>query len=290
MSKKSNINGRCLEYYLTSSLIKNRKINIQPTIYTQEAQKRDICKLNDLNIQKKQRFERQATKFTDWVIETVIDKNYEYEVARTKDNDIGVDDIKIFNTSSNYLFSIKNNNESYKHQRSPSLLQSIGFNKNTYEDILYRKKYENLKFSIFKEIGKTKDKKITYAELGQEFIFKRIYSVILGLIYETYKPYQNNKYSAQHLFNFLTGGNGHFKCNFQENKKESIKILDFTGIPSTDSFICNLNNDSHMNIAFSNNWIFDLRLHNADKIIPDSLSLKFDTKCLMNPDINSFKI
>lgn len=285
MSATSNDHGRALECLLVSTIIDEFK-NISQTKNCARCQQRDLSKVNSLDDNLKTNMSKGIEIIISW-LKSLIDIKHLYHIDRLDDlaavkgdvSDISLIDLS---TKKTYNFSIKHNHDATKHQRLPSLMQSLGFEKNSKEDKDYRKSYKKTKEDILKKIKALFPNTTKYNEIKKinpSYIDDNIYNEMCQLYIENLNKYLN-KSTAQSLFKFLIGNVGFYKCI---NYSKYVEIVDFTKITLPSFYKLEQIDNSHISIIFDNGFIFNLRLHSASEKYA-SLSLKFDTRLVELPD------
>ena len=292
MPSTSNDHGRAFEHIVVNQLLQDCN-NLEQTDNCVRCQLRDIEKVNELDDILKANMLRGGYIISN-LIQNLLIPSYEYKIDRLDDTvamEGDVTDIRIYSEEHNlyYNFSIKHNYKATKHQRIPSLMQALGFEKGSGEDVSYRQEYKKIKNYILADIHTNFPDATKYDEIKSQnstYIDEKIYKE-LCTFYMTSIIHYSNITTIQKLFKFLVGNIGFYKCiNFPKH----VEILDFTHIQlPTEYRICSSNN-SHIKIGFNNGFVLDMRLHSASKVF-SGLSLKFDTEIINLPDaVNITKI
>lgn len=285
MPTTSNDHGRAFECIVVNQLLQDCE-NLEQTDNCIRCQTRDIEKINELDNNVKSDMFEGGVIISNW-IKNLLSSQYVYKIDRFDDTaamEGDVTDICIYNEQYDicHNFSIKHNHNATKHQRIPALMQALGFEKGSEEDILYRREYENIKNSILVDVNNNFPNATEYNEIKSQnptYIDEKIYKKLCTFYMNSIKSYLDTSV-IQSLFKFLVGNVGFYKCI---NYSKFVEIMDFTHIQlPTECNIC-LNSNSHIRIAFNNGFVLDMRLHSASSAFA-GLSLKFDTQIINIPD------
>lgn len=285
MPSTSNDHGRAFECMLVDCLLHDF-LNLNQTENCIRCQLRDREKIAALSTDIRHDMLNGSQIISNWII-SILNTHTTYEIDRLDDTAamVGdVTDICIYNNQQHkrYNFSVKYNHNATKHQRIPALMQALGFEKNSREDILYRQRYENIKNNILAEIAHSFPGAEQYSEIKSQnptYIDEKIYFP-LCTFYKNSINDNLNRETLQNLFKFLVGNVGFYKCI---NFPRYVEIMDFTNISIPTECRIYLNNNSHIRIEFNNGFILDMRLHTASSSF-SGLSLKFDTQILEYPE------
>ena len=156
---------------------------------------------------------------------------------------------------------------------SGSLIQQIGILKNSEEDIIYRKKLNDIYRNFHNEIEKLKPVPSLFNEV-EDLKYPKIYNPVCSLVSQTINKYKDSSILSNHYQKFLIGNTDFYKIIVE---KESVDIIKYCNIPSS----------SRMSSTFSKNYIFldfhngikmIMRLHTASSRITKNISLKFDSQ------------
>ena len=197
MSTTSNDHGRAFEYMVVNQLLQDCD-NLEQTDNCIRCQIRDIKKINELDNNVKLDMSDGSRVISNW-IKNLLNSQYIYKIDRLDDTiamEGDVTDICIYNEQCNicHNFSIKHHHNATKHQRIPALMQALGFEKGSKEDMHYRQEYESIKNSILADIRSNFHNVTEYNEIKSQnptFIDKKIY-YRLCRFYKEFILWQNN--------------------------------------------------------------------------------------------------
>lgn len=285
MPSTSNDHGRAFECILVKDITQTFPL-ISQTSNCLRCQHRDEEKISELDITLKEDMLRGSHVITNWLTH-LLSKNESYIIDRLDDNvamEGDVTDICIHKATEDekYNLSVKHNHNATKHQRIPALMQAMGFEKGSSQDLEYRREYEEIKADILANIHDRFPHATLFRQIKSQdntYIDQNIYSRLCSFYRDSIIRYSNNS-TIQNLFKFLVGNVGFYKfINFPGY----VEIMNFTEIelPSTCNIV--LRNNSHIGIEFNNGFTLDMRLHSASSRF-SGLSLKFDTQIESLPE------
>lgn len=172
--------------------------------------------------------------------------------------------------------SIKHQHEALKHPRLSRVPNWINVT-----DIRIKNEYKEKLNSIWDNIilfaEEIKKGAITFKELDdvdKDFRFKKIYSPLCNHVMNFLINNITNSKQVKNLFFFMVGSSEFFKII---DYKDSIKILDFSGIVSPTKVAISHPQDHYLYMDFNNRWLLSFRLHTASSRIKER-SIKFDVK------------
>lgn len=188
----------------------------------------------------------------------------------------------------NYILnlSIKNNHFALKHQRPPSLMQQLGYEKGSPEDEEYRTGLREV-YAIFnreaqdfyvQEAGEPMPPTVNFRDLisyDENFIDNHLYEHVCNYVFLTLQRELANQDKCQHFFRFLVGETNFTKLILLNDR---VEVANFYEIPMPTSCIVQRIDHSYIHLSFNNEWQLSLRLHTAASAIGNTPSLKFDTQ------------
>ena len=279
----SDRNGRALEYSIVKHLFTRYKVKLTPQAIKDQG--RDEHKFDELPLKLKKIFIDSSVKIGGWLSENwEINGNILLDrLGDDKAKEGDVTDIRlIFPDKSRINLSIKHNHDAVKHQRPGALAQQCGFPKKSTIDKEYRLAFRNVKELFLCDADKINPNAITFNDLrnvDSDFIFKSLYNPVCNLVEDFINEHCNDEEHSKHLFCFLVGTINFYKVIVT---KELVKILAFSDIPLPKSVTATQTSDHYVDLLFSNEWKFSMRLHTASSGI-SGVSLKFDTRAANAP-------
>ena len=287
----SNKNGRALEYVIVEKIYEENKVNCICTNRTKNDNNRDYSKFINLTDDLKSDFVFASEKIYTWLQNKYNLKNNTFEIDRLPDTDgkknSNPTDISIKLNNQLINLSIKHNHKATKHQRPASAAQHLGIKKGNELDLDHRLRIKlkcNQFFKTIKKINANFEKFKEIKEYDSRLITHHLYRPICDEVVRLYSQSKDDPKCVNNLFRFLVGDRNFFKLRVK-NKKTY--LIDFSNIEDPSSFIIKTIDDSHIEIKFNNNWIFNMRLHTASSRIEgcekNCCSLKFDTHLSNDP-------
>lgn len=181
--------------------------------------------------------------------------------------------------------SIKNNHHALKHQRPPSLMQQLGFGKNSNQDLEYRRGLLSIYADFHKEAKKLVPAAVNFRDLDRissGFIADTLYRPVCAYVARALTAYMDIESCCHTFFTFLVGNTDYTKVILSRGRLE---IEEYNAIqkPRRCCVSFESTRPNYVFLDFDNNWRLSLRLHTAASAISDTPSLKFDTQAISTP-------
>ena len=286
MINVSDQHGRALEYIITKTM--QTRFHAVLSVQTQSAQSRDEDKFHQLPCDLSQDFLDASLRLVS------ILQSWGYQLdgcnlERLPDSaaEAGdVTDIRIFLRDGRTInLSIKNNHHALKHQRPPSLMQQLGFDKNTNQDLEYRQGLLRIYADFHREAKQLLPTAVNFRDLdaiSSGFIADTLYRPVCAYVARVLTSYMNIELCCQNFFSFLVGNINYTKVILSRGRLE---IEEYNAIqrPRRCCVSHTSTRPSYLILSFDNNWTLSLRLHTAASAISDLPSLKFDTQAIAAP-------
>ena len=270
---KSNLNGRMFEYFIVHEILKRNR-NCIVLGNTVKQQERDFSRIGEVDENLIYRFHKASYQIYGW-----LERKIDIKTIERFSDDYGikgdVTDIQLTDSESQIVnLSVKNNHKALKHQRPGSLLQQLGFDKNTKEDLVYRNKLNQISNIFLREVNSSYTNVTKFNEV-EKLIFPYIYEPVCKLVSETLNQYGTNVDVSNRFQKFLLGYTDFNKIILFNNK---IEIQSPTSFPKSIGMKVSTLNKNYVMIDFLNGIRIKMRLHTASSRISSSLSLKFDSQ------------
>lgn len=283
----SDQHGRAFEYAITCQLSQIHGAVL--TIRAMEDQERDAARFGQLPQELAEHFTAGAQCIANHIhcllppgtdIENVqIDRLPDTAGTAAESN---VTDIQLgFRNHIHLNLSIKNNHFALKHQRPPSLMQQLGFAKNSLEDIEYRTGLNQVYAIFYQRARALSPDAVNFRDLTAiqpDFIDTNLYAPVCDYVIRQLTERLVTPETCRHFFSFLVGETDFTKIILL---RSHIEVMRFNAIPMpTECTVQHLaNTNNYILLFFDNGWQMSLRLHTASSVMGDSTpSLKFDTQ------------
>lgn len=273
---KSNANGRALEYIIVKDLIDSYQALLSDNC--KYMQLRDENYFDNLLPPLKNKYTIATSKITKW-----LNDNYDVigsKLDRLDDNQAKskVSDVTDIRINNKVNISIKHNHNALKHQRPGALAQQCSFPRKSKQDLEFREKYKLVTKEFISNANKVNPDISLFSELKSldvNFINRELYKPVCELV----ASFINEEVSmsienVRFLFKFIVGNTDFLKIVVNQSH---IEIYEFSKIPSPNSVIASVKNDSYVNLIFDNGWNISMRLHTASSRLK-TVSLKFDSQ------------
>jgi len=273
----SDRNGRAFEYIIVKIISKKNNSAILNES-AKNHQNRDREKFNSCPSELQNDFNSASHKVVKWIGEELINPNKIFMVECPSDNDAkkgDVTDIRLIQDKQYFNLSIKSNHEAYKHQRPETVMNQLGYKKETSQDKTYRSALKTIKLDFLKEVVSRRISLFNQFSLEEKN--KLLYAPVIRLIHSRYIEFGEKELAAKNLFRFLVGNNDFHKII---RKEKSISITHISADAREVKFFSSELDEkpNYLNLRFSNGLSLRLRLHTASSRITKSVSLKFDTQ------------
>lgn len=275
----SNERGRALEYRIAVELIKtfqDMNLETKSSENTIKLNFRDKKYFEELDEHSQKDFDKCAIAIGKWLKEQVWFENAELvtidrfgdDKAKKRDpTDIQIGISKKDGSLLLKNFSLKHHHDALCHPRLPSTAQQCGFEKDSKEDIEYRKKYSKIWESFGKKVKSINPKIKEYKDLDTEIKFKYLYTPLMKHTAKFLNDCSNRKKHVESLFDYLVGTTDYVVLK-NEPKEVIIKYFEKSKLPTKFKIIYpykeNTNDPrSYMLLEFNNSWKIRIRIHNA---------------------------
>lgn len=283
MTNTSDRNGRALEYIIFAEIERQLANNpVQITARTVQSQSNDRQKYLNLPSSAQQKYELAARRVWEWLFKQLSANEQVQQLDRLSDNDAKRDDVTDIRIATNIRainLSIKHNHKAIKHQRPASTAQHCGFALKSLEDVNFRRNDK----AITERFRTIAHGYLYFRDLDQDIVLSELYVPTCELVANFINEFCLQPEKANHLFTFLCGNVSFYKVIFDEQyNRLSIQTFDRSSFVES---VCAENDQSYVNLSFSNLWKISMRLHTTSSRITLSPSLKFDTQLKENTEI-----
>lgn len=270
-SKKSNINGKSLEYAICRHINNAYNTSCISQDYDEYKQKYDLLPKND-----KDNFDLCGEVVCEFLTKKINSgiPTHTYLNPDSKGKESLTADIVVsYSRDFCVNLSIKNNKFTSKHQRPMAFMDRCGINKN--DIVEYRKSVQKINDEFYSNFHHLQH----FRSVEKDYI-KTMYSDINNTVVGYIKNLDKNQ--VKNMFHFLNGIDT--QLYIVQNTKTYVDIYDCTNkihVPTRVS--TSLNNLGYIILEFNSKHKFSMRLHTASSKITKNLSLKYDT-VLINVD------
>lgn len=269
--------GRIFEYFVVKQF-QSSNPTCSLDAETLRMQDRDRRQLHSIDPDELKRLECASLTLLDWVSMRIDVR----DVKRMPDSAgrIGdATDVVVVGSSDVLRLSLKSNHDAAKHQRPMSLMQQLGFDKKSVEDLDYRSQYRIVINRFNEELKLTVPIPTEFRHLKEDVI-KRLYSEVCRKVSTTINNYRAVPSAVKHYQRFLFGKND---CVKVVKSQTSLTIKDYGSLVPAREMFAKQENASHIDLFFDGHMHFRMRLHTAASKITGNPSLKFDTTLVNAP-------
>ena len=292
----SNTNGRALEFIIVKYLSESLH-NCQLSHRAKIDQERDKLKFDSLSPTMQEYYLLAATKIHKWLTSKIHNLKEDIQIDRLSDADArkgNPSDISI-STSDNQVIniSLKHNHKATKHQRPSALPQQVGIIKGSELDVKYRIEYAAICNTFYKTVMSINSNITKFSEIKEiapNIINSKLYKPVCCHVKQFLSNYCTDT-NITTFFKFIVGNTNFYKATVDTSG--NVEIIEFLNVEIPTAFTIEQASESYLNLKFSNNWEFSMRLHNGSSRIhgcdKSGCSLKFDTK-LINDILPKYQI
>jgi len=256
MADTSNNRGRALEYRICKE-ITTRFLGSALTERAKAANERDSAYYSSLPEAIRQDFGNCAHIVCEW-LESKLPNQDHLTIDRLPDSK-GVKgdptDILISSGTFELRLSIKNNYPALKHQRLTRLPQQCGIT-DPEEVAAYTKARMRIWGEYYSKVLEGYPTATKFGDV-RDLTFSMLYSRLNDLVVKFYNEHQS---SAPVHFRFLTGTSNFYLV---KNSSSTVRIFDFSGIPSPKIMQAFRLDQNNIFLEFDNGWKLKLRFHTA---------------------------
>ena len=185
-----------------------------------------------------------------------------------------VTDIRIVGMDNTILnLSIKNNHKAVKHQRPGSLIQQLGFRKQSSIDKTYRKELTSIYKNFHNEIQNINPTPTLFRDV-EDLKYPLIYRPVCSLVSKTINLFSRDIEISNQYQSFLIGNTNFYKVIVNDGY---IDIIEFNEIFRSSHMISTWS-ENYVYVDFKNGIKINMRLHTASSRISENISLKFDSQ------------
>jgi hypothetical protein len=295
--------GKALEYCIANQFVSKLKTNyiLEKHVGFDESQARDKLHFKSLPIRTRDCFQKASERLYSWFIQnSEIQQGNSVYIQRMTDHDGikgDVTDLKIgLQDEIEFNFSIKHNHKASKHQRPGATASNqFAYGPKSTEDCLFKDEYLKI-HKRFREKVKEKFPEVnTFQQLKKldpDFFLLNLYNPVCLLVTDFINRHSEDTYRIGKYFFFIQGSTNEFYKFLVKSKKKKnvveavLELQHFIKVEKPRSVRAVPKNNKHIEIQFSNGWVFNLRLHHdrGDIFRGKTIPMKFDTQ-LLEPEI-----